>query len=163
MSFTDTPRAPRRLTRRFRGHDASFMRYINHALTALGLRESHYGRCRRFREIGKPTVYCLLSQLLTHTPYITANPIQPSPPNRPSAKSFFVCPPHSHFHIYKWPALSRQLASPPVVSVDVYFILIELLTTVCIQAKRPVNNSLPNHWHVRLPYVSFFFFCWTCC
>ena len=94
--------------------------------------------------IGKPTVYCLLSQLLTHTPYITANPIQPSPPNRPSAKSFFVCPPHSHFHIYKWPALSRQLASPPVVSVDVYFILIELLTTVCIQAKRPVNNSLPQ-------------------
>ena len=50
MSMSDTPRVRRQLTRQFKGHDASFMRCITHALMALGLRESHYGRCCCFRD-----------------------------------------------------------------------------------------------------------------
>jgi len=49
------------------------------------------------------------------------------------------------------------LASPPGVSVNVYFILIQLLTTVCLQAKHPINNSLPSHQCIKLPYVLSFF------
>ena len=102
MSFIDTLRAPRWLTQWFGAT-------MPHSWGVLTMHSQHLD-CESCTMggaivISKPTVYCLLSQ--PHTPSVyNCQPIQPFPPNYPSAKSFFVHP----LHLYLQMACTKQTA-----------------------------------------------------